>query len=127
MNRSVKYISLNSANVIIVEYSKNFNYLYLFWNTLCVHLLNIKYFNISDDVKTLIESSSFIPDDKSKAIFAVSYLESVEDTKGSMAFELANKLTNNYDLDEGSLKFNLHLYIKNAISWVCEGVYNELQ
>lgn len=90
-------------------------------------LLNTKYVKISEDVKTLIESSSFIPDDKSKAIFAVSYLESVEDTKGSMAFELANKLTNNYDLDEGSLKFNLPLYIKNAISWVCEGVYNELQ
>lgn len=78
-------------------------------------------------MSALIESSSLNPEDKSKAIFAAFYLESVEATKGSMAFELANNLINNFDLSEGSLKFNLPLHIKNAISWVCEGVYNEPQ
>ena len=84
-------------------------------------LLVVNNIEISDEMSYLIESSSLSPDDKSKAIFAVSYLESVEDTKGSMAFELANNLTSNYNLDENSLEFNLPLHIKNAILWVCRG------
>lgn len=43
-----------------------------------------------------------------------------------MAFELVNNF-NNFNIDEDPLKFNLPLHIKNAISWVCEGVYNEPQ
>jgi putative ATP-dependent endonuclease of OLD family len=82
---------------------------------------------ISEDVSALIESSILNSEDKSKAIFAASYLESVEDTKGSMAFELANNLINNFNLSDGPLEFNLPLHIKNAISWVCGGVYNEPQ
>jgi putative ATP-dependent endonuclease of OLD family len=81
---------------------------------------------ISDDAKSFIDSSSWSPDDKSKAIFAVSYLESVEKTKGSMAFELVNNF-NNFNLGEDPLKFNLPLHIRSAISWVCRGVYDEPQ
>lgn len=88
---------------------------------------------ISDEAKSIIDSCNWnpddkskSPDDKSKAIFAVSYLEFVEKTKGAMAFELVNNF-NNFNLGEDPLKFNLPLHIKNAISWVCRGVYDEPQ
>jgi len=44
-----------------------------------------------------------------------------------MAFELANNLTKNYNLTEGSLKFYLPLHINNAISWAVGEINDELQ
>jgi predicted ATP-dependent endonuclease of OLD family len=81
---------------------------------------------IDEDINTLIESSDLNLEDKLSATFAVSCLEYVEATKGLMAFELANSLTS-YNPTEDSLEFNLPLHIKNAVSWACRGVYDELQ
>lgn len=119
-NKNIKIFYNKTQNGKTLEYD-------LAFENLNSPILAIDFVEISEDVITLINSSNLTPDEKLNSIFAVSYLESVQATKGSMAFELANNLTNNYNLEEGSLKFNLPLHIKKAVLWACGRVNDEPQ
>jgi putative ATP-dependent endonuclease of the OLD family len=118
-NKNIKIYYNETQNGKTLEYD-------LAFENLDSPILSLDSVEIRDDIMNLIQSSNLNPEEKKKSIFAVSYLESVEATKGSMALELANNL-NNYTLKEDPLKFNLPLHIKKAILWACGRVSDEPQ
>ncbi len=69
------------------------------------------------DEETIEDLKTFGKDKQGKAAFASAYLESLENSKGEHALDLANALRNN--AEKTGEDFAIPVYISKAIKWVC--------